>query len=79
MSRSVCAALKLLVILNSHDPKLRRSQLYCSFLLFMNTIGCFDEFTCKNNECVDRVKMCNGIADCSDSSDESDCSKLHSA
>ncbi|KAI6196740.1 hypothetical protein M3Y94_01144600 [Aphelenchoides besseyi] len=28
---------------------------------------------CENGECVDKVRFCNGVADCSDGSDESYC------
>ena len=38
-------------------------------------VGCFNEFTCNNSECVSKHKMCDGVADCSDGSDESKCGK----
>ena len=33
-----------------------------------------DEFTCKSGECIDIAKFCDGKNDCSDESDEFDCS-----
>ena len=31
---------------------------------------CKNRFQCKNYECIDKAKVCDGIIDCSDSSDE---------
>ena len=33
-----------------------------------------DEFTCKNGECIDITKFCDGKNDCTDESDEFNCS-----
>ena len=34
------------------------------------------QFTCDNGMCLDNSKMCDGINDCGDDSDEMNCSKL---
>ena len=34
-----------------------------------------DEGTCSNGQCIPRDYICDGEADCSDSSDENNCSK----
>ena len=31
------------------------------------------EFTCNSGRCIDKSRQCDGIADCSDSTDEVDC------
>jgi Low-density lipoprotein receptor domain class A len=33
------------------------------------------QFQCANDECIDRYYMCDGFAQCADSSDERDCRK----
>ena len=33
-----------------------------------------DEFSCKNGECIDITKFCDGKNDCTDESDEFNCS-----
>ena len=35
-----------------------------------NLIFFFQTFMCKNGECIDYHKLCNGIPDCEDGSDE---------
>ena len=36
---------------------------------------CYDGFTCNNTECIYKEKLCDGVFDCSDRSDESNCGK----
>ena len=36
-------------------------------------IGCISEFECYNKQCVSVMKVCDGVSDCSDDSDESNC------
>ena len=64
------------------------AYLYLSLNLFVATgseelLPHFDEcseesFMCGNSLCVSLDKVCNGIEDCGDSSDEADCSKYNS-
>lgn len=35
-----------------------------------------NDFRCKNGDCIDFKKECNGVADCTDESDELDCCKF---
>jgi len=35
-----------------------------------------NQFRCASGQCISACKRCDGRADCSDNSDESDCSKI---
>ena len=38
--------------------------------------GCYGfEFTCNDIKCIEESKVCNGVSDCSDGSDEMFCGK----
>lgn len=39
-------------------------------------IKCYGNFQCADNQCVSLAKVCNGVSDCVDGSDERNCGTI---
>ena len=78
-------ATKSSLLLGTHDWTIYNDTLDCQLMykrnnytlpLNLNPCNNGDEFTCDNGACIHLDKKCDGVSDCEDRSDESQCAKI---
>ena len=72
MNPSYTFEAKMIIIIKIMDNVFTNGIMFT--LIFFSYSGCLQyEFTCHNGECILLDLVCNGVKECSDGSDETDC------